>query len=134
MLDKDVLRFIVVVRDLGMHRLPKKLEIAKSVVRANRLDGGKFEMNLFDPVPDDAMNSLEREVASFLDEQSKLYFWYRNIPHYGYYVHGCQKSRIYADFIFTTHDGDPSDFLKVFVLETKGLHLRVCYGLRYGSK
>jgi hypothetical protein len=23
---------------------------------------------------------LEREVASFLDEQSQLYFWYRNIP------------------------------------------------------
>jgi type III restriction enzyme len=124
MLDKDEMRFIVVVHDLGMHRLPKTLEVAKSTVKATRLDGNQFEMNLFDPVPADAMNSLEREVASFLDEQSQLYFWYRNIPHYGYYVQGWQKSRIYADFIFTTHGGDRSDFRKVFVLETKGLHLK----------
>ena len=124
MLAKDEMRFMVVVRDLGMHRMPKKLEVAKSVVKATRLDGSQFEMNLFDPVPEDALNSLEREVASFLDEQSQLYFWYRNIPHYGYYVQGWQKSRIYADFIFTTHDGDQSDFRKVFVLETKGLHLK----------
>jgi len=124
MLDKDEMRFIVVMHDLGMRRLPKKLEVAKSAVKATRLDGNQFEMNLFDPVPADAMNSLEREVASFLDEQSQLYFWYRNIPHYGYYVQGWQKLRIYADFIFTTHGGDRSDFRKVFVLETKGLHLK----------
>lgn len=124
MLDMDELRFIVVVRDLGMHRIPKKMQVPKSVVKATRLDGSQFEMNLFDPVPEDAMNSLEREVASFLDEQSQLYFWYRNIPHYGYYVQGWQKSRIYADFIFTAHGGDRCDFRKVFVLETKGLHLR----------
>jgi type III restriction enzyme len=39
-------------------------------------------------------------------------------------VQGWQKSRIYADFVFTTHDGNRSDFRKVFVLETKGLHLK----------
>ncbi len=124
MLDKDELRFIVVMRDLGMHRVPKKLQVPKSVVKATRLDGSQFEMNLFDPVPEDAMNSLEREVASFLDEQSHLYFWYRNIPHYGYFVQGWQKSRIYADFIFTTNGGGKGKFRKVFVLETKGLHLK----------
>jgi len=81
-------------------------------------------MNLFDPVPADSLNSLEREVASFLDEQGPLYFWYRNIPHRGYYVQGWQKPRIYADFIFTSHGGDQADFREVFVLETKGLHLK----------
>jgi type III restriction enzyme len=124
MLEKDETRFMVVTRDLGMHRLPKKLEVAKSAVKATRLDGSQFEMNLFEPVPADALNSLEREVASFLDEQSQLYFWYRNIPHYGYYVQGWQKSRIYADFIFATHGGEAGGFRKVFVLETKGLHLK----------
>ena len=59
-----------------------------------------------------------------MDEQSQLYFWYRNIPHHGYYVQGWQKSRIYADFIFTLHAGDKADYRKVFVLETKGLHLK----------
>src|SRR6266404_5287062 len=119
MLEADEMRFILVMRDLGMHRLPKKLELAKSAVKAARLDGSQFEMNLFDPVPDDALNSLEREGASFLDEQSQLYFWYRNIPRRGYYVQGWQKSRIYADFVFTTHDGDRSDFRKVFVLRSE---------------
>ena len=49
------------------------------------------------------------EVASFLDGQGPLYFWYRNVPHRGYYVQGWQKSRIYADFIFTTTGGDKKD-------------------------
>ena len=58
------MRFMVVVRDLGMHRLPKKVEVPKSAVKATRLDGSQFEMNLFDPVPADSLNSLEHEVAS----------------------------------------------------------------------
>jgi len=124
MLQNDEMRFMVVARDLGMHRLPKKEEVPKSVVKATRMDGSQFEMSLFDPVPADGLNSLEREVASFLDEQGPLYFWYRNVPHRGYYVQGWQKSRIYADFIFTTSGGDKKGYRKVFVLETKGLHLK----------
>jgi len=124
MLEKDEMRFMVVVRDLGMQRLPKTEPVAKSAVRATRLDGSQFEMNLFDPVAAEGLNTLEREVASFLDEQGPLYFWYRNVPHRGYYVQGWQKSRIYADFIFTTTGDDKKDYRKVFVLETKGLHLK----------
>jgi hypothetical protein len=66
MLENDEMRFMVVMRDLGMHRLPQKLEVPKSVAKATRLDGSQFEMNLFDPVAADSLNSLEREVASFL--------------------------------------------------------------------
>jgi len=124
MLEGDEMRFMVVAHDLGMHRLPKKLEIPKTVTKATRLDGSQFEMNLFDPLPADSLNSLEHEVASFLDEQGPLYFWYRNLPRRGYYVQGWQKPRIYADFIFTTNGGDTPDYRKVFVLETKGLHLK----------
>jgi len=124
MLEDDSMHFMVVARDLGTNRLPKKLGMAKSVPKATRLDGSQFEMNLFDPVPSDSLNSLEREVASFLDEQSRLYFWYRNIPRRGHYVQGWQKSRIYADFIFTSNDGNKRDYRNVFVLETKGLHLK----------
>ncbi len=124
MLESDEMRFMVVVHDLGMNRLPKKLEIPKSVMKATRMDGSQFEMNLFDPVSADSLNSLEREVASFLDEQGPLYFWYRNIPHRGYYVQGWQKPRIFADFIFTATGGIKADYRKVFLLETKGLHLK----------
>lgn len=124
MLDTDEMRFIVVARELGMHRLPKKVTMPKPVERAVRMDGSQLLLNLFDPVPKDDLNELEHEVASFLDEQSRLYFWYRNVPRTGYYLQGWQKSRIYADFIFTVRDGDRKDFRKVFVLETKGLHLK----------
>lgn len=126
LLDEDRMRFMVVLHDLGMNRLPKQIEIQKSAIRATRLDGNQFMLNLYDPVPSDTLNSLEHDVATFLDGQSKLYFWYRNIPHRGYYVQGWQKSRIYADFIFTAQDAGESrkDYRKVFVLETKGLHLK----------
>jgi type III restriction enzyme len=124
LLEEDEMRFMVVLHDLGMNRLPPKTDIPKNVTRANRLDGSQFLLNLFDPVPADDLNSLERQVASFLDEQSRLYFWYRNIPRRDYYVQGWQRSRIYADFIFTIHDQDENDYRKVFVLETKGLHLK----------
>jgi type III restriction enzyme len=124
LLSEDKMRFMVVLRDLGMNRLPRQMEIQKQVVRATRLDGDQFRLNLFDPVEADSLNSLEREVASFLDEQSRLYFWYRNVPHHGYYVQGWQKSRIYADFIFTMQDGKEEEYRKVFVLETKRQHLK----------
>jgi len=126
LLDEDKMRFMVVLHDLGMNRLPKEIGIPKTSIKAARLDGNQFALNLYDPVPLDSLNSLEHGVASFLDEQSRLYFWYRNIPHRGYYVQGWQKSRIYADFIFTTQDGGDGkkDYRKVFVLETKGVHLK----------
>lgn len=124
LLDEDKMRFMVVAHDLGINRLPKRIEVPKSVVKATRLDGNQFELNLFDPVPADSMNELEREVASFLDEQSRLYFWYRNIPHKGYYVQGWQRSKIYADFVFAAAGDKKADYRKVFVLETKGLHLK----------
>ncbi len=126
LLEEDKLRFMVVANDLKMNRLPQSIEIPRQLVKATRLDGNQFVLNLFDPVPDDSLNSLERGVASFLDEQSQLYFWYRNIPHHGYYVQGWQKSRIYADFIFATQapGSGGKDYRKVFVLETKGRHLQ----------
>jgi type III restriction enzyme len=126
LLEKDAMRFMVVMNNLGMNRPPKTIAIPKQVIRATRLDGNQFELNLYDPVPSDTLNSLERGVASFLDGQSQLYFWYRNIPHHGYYVQGWQKSRIYADFIFTTQvtGSRKKDYRKVFVLETKGMHLK----------
>jgi type III restriction enzyme len=41
-------------------------------------------------------------------------------------VQGWRRSRIYADFIFTALGSaeEETDYRKVFVLETKGLHLK----------
>lgn len=125
LLEKDEMRFMVVARDLHMNRLPKEVEVPKgNFMRATRLDGSQFLLDLFDPVPADSLNTLEHEVASFLDEQSRLYFWYRNLPHRGFFVQGWQRGRIFADFIFTIVGDKKSDYRQVFILETKGLHLK----------
>ncbi|MBI2899616.1 MAG: DEAD/DEAH box helicase family protein [Planctomycetes bacterium] len=124
LLEADDMRFMVVTRDLRMNRLPKKIMVPKTSEWATRKDSSPFQLSLFDRMPAEDFNELEREVATFLDEQSRLYFWFRNTPGRNYYVQGWQKSRIYADFLFASRDGDARDFHKVFVLETKGLHLR----------
>lgn len=126
LLDEEEMRFMVVLHELGMNRPPKEVVIRRPFVKATRLDGNQFVLNLYEPMAADSLNSLEREVASFLDGQTRLYFWYRNIPNRGYYVQGWQKSRIYADFIFTSRGVGKTngDYREVFVVETKGLHLK----------
>src|SRR5204862_5443013 len=66
------------------------------------------------------------KVATYLDTQERLFFWYRNRTRQGYYVQGWKPHRIFADFIFTLKPDEPDDqdpFHRVFVTETKGLHL-----------
>jgi type III restriction enzyme len=63
--------------------------------------------------------------TSFLhpDDQDKLLFWYRNIPKQDYGIQGWRKHRVFADFIFTDK-ANGNGFNRVFVVETKGLHLK----------
>ena len=49
LLDEDEMRFMVVMRDLGMNRAPARIEIPKTVRKATRLNGDQFELNLYDP-------------------------------------------------------------------------------------
>ncbi len=133
LLDDETLRFLVVadhladdpLRDTAFTRLPGSLESAPGRL-ANRDDGAPLQRNLFDPLYESDLNGLEQQVATFLDRQERLYFWYRNRPRQDYYVQGWKRGRIYADFIFTLKpdapDGD-APFRQVFVVETKGLHL-----------
>jgi type III restriction enzyme len=128
LLGQHRMRFMVVADDLGFNRLPKKVEVAPGEKRATRLDGNQFMLSLFEHVPNDSMNSLEHQVASYLDEQENLFFWYRNASRRDYSVQGWKRGRIFADFIFTasrehTREGDP--YHDVFVIETKGLHLKL---------
>ena len=64
-------------------------------------------------------------MATFLDQQERVFFWYRNRARHDYYVQSWKRGRIYADFIFTLKPDDPDaadPFHQVFVVETKGLH------------
>lgn len=131
LLKKDEMRFILVGDDLGLeHGLPNRLP--KTIVRepgekkATRDGGDQFELDLFNFVPAEGLNTLEQRVATYLDEQEDLLlFWYRNRSRRDYAVQGWKRGRIYADFIFATKaDESPEEFDRVFVVETKGLHLK----------
>lgn len=133
LLDAGLMRFMVVTDDLSFHRLPTAIE-APPAKQANREDGAPYQHNLFDWTAEDDLNGLENKVATYLDRQERLFFWYRNRARKDYYVQGWQRGRIYADFIVTLQpdEADSSDaFHQVYVLETKGLHLKQADDTKY---
>ena len=133
LLETGEMRFIVAAEDLGFTRLPRQIKTAPGR-QANREDGGQYLLNLFDRTDENELNALENRVATFLDQQERLFFWYRNRARQDYYVQGWKRGRIYADFIFTLKPDDPDTtdaYHQVFVVETKGLHLKEAADTEY---
>ena len=123
MLAAGTMRFLVVMDDLKLNRLPRTIDTTMGK-QANREDGGQYLLNLFERTHEDELNGLENKVATYLDRQEQLFFWYRNRARKDYYVQGWKRGRIYADFIFTLRpdEADVDDeFHQVFVMETKGI-------------
>jgi type III restriction enzyme len=76
-------------------------------------------------VPEENFNTVEKAVAWFLEDQDKLLWWYRNLSRQDYAIQGWKKYRIYPDFVFSEMDGrNNTEYDKIFVVETKGLHLK----------
>ncbi|MBI3291403.1 MAG: hypothetical protein HYZ73_01120 [Elusimicrobia bacterium] len=118
------LRFLMLKDDPG-YRLPSKLRMRQGAHILNCQDGRPLQQSLFEFVADDGFNATERAVAWYLEEQGKLLWWYRNLARQDYSIQGWQRHRIYPDFILS--EADPknrSDYDKVFVVETKGVHLK----------
>ena len=127
LLDTGVMRFMVIADELAFTRPPPTIESRDGSKQANRDDGVPFMRSLFERTSEDEMNRLEASVATYLDRQEHLFFWYRNRPRKDYFVQGWKRGRIYADFIFTLKADEPNThdaFHQVFVMETKGLHLK----------
>ena len=128
------LRFLVVAEDLNFNRLPTEIEVPRAR-QANREDGAPYQHNLFDITTEDDLNQFENKVATYLDQQARLFFWYRNRARKDYYVQGWRPRRIYADFIVTLRGDEPGapddDFHQVFVVETKGVHLKAAEDTEY---
>lgn len=101
LLEKGTMRFMVVTDEFTW-RLPKTLTIPEREPRANSEIGKPYQISLFEDMPASGFNDLERSVATFLDSQEQLFFWYRNRSRHDYFVQAWQPHRIYADFIFTT--------------------------------
>lgn len=125
LLETGDIRFLVVAENLEFNRLPRSVKTVKEK-QANREDGAQYELNLMAWTNEDELNGLENKVATYLDQQERLFFWYRNRARKDYYVQGWKRGKIYADFIVTLRPDEPDvgdEFHKVFVLETKGIHL-----------
>lgn len=116
-------RFVVVGKDFGFS-MPWKIPVHSGVEILRRRDGTPVQQNLFDYVPSEFFNELERPVAYFLDDQSRLFFWYRNRSRADYGIQAWKKDKIYPDFIFTVTEEEKKDSVeKIYIVETKGIHL-----------
>ncbi len=119
------------VSDKGGFLLPHRIKV-KSNRQITRGDGSQIQQSLFDKVPKENLNELEYQVAIYLDEQEKLLWWYRNMSRQDYHIQGWKRNKIYPDFIAASISSslkekgawDEADYDTVYVLETKGIHLK----------
>jgi len=119
--DKRLCFFLIT--DKGGFTLPSRIKV-KSNKQLVRNDNTPIQKSLFDYVPDENFNELERSVAIYLDEQERLLWWYRNMSRQDYHIQGWKRSRIYPDFVSADTQADNDDYGTVYVLETKGIHLK----------
>lgn len=124
LLQKNLLRFIVIGKEFRFS-FPETIKIKVTSKPLLNQDGMPLQRSLFEYVPEDELNETERAVAWYLEDQDRLFFWYRNIPRRDYAIQGWRKQKIYPDFIFTEADSQNGvEHEKVFIAETKGLHLK----------
>ena len=124
LIKEKVLQFLIIRSTVGI-KLPDTKIIDNGSKTLTKADGQPLQRSLFDFVPEDEFNSAEQNVAWYLEDQEKLLWWYRNMSRQDYYIQGWRKNKIYPDFIFTEMDAaDNTAFSKVFVIETKGIHLK----------
>ncbi|MFT4202694.1 MAG: DEAD/DEAH box helicase family protein [Chitinophagaceae bacterium] len=117
--DKKLCFFLI--ENKGGFVLPSRIKV-KSNKQLVRNDNTPIQKSLFDYVPEENINDLEKSVAIYLDEQEKLLWWYRNMSRQDYHIQGWKRNKIYPDYIAANKYND--DYRTVYVLETKGIHLR----------
>jgi len=83
------------------------------------------QFSLFDYRAAD-FNEVERDVVLYLDHQTWVVAWLRNFVKVGYSLQGWHPNKVYPDFmVFSNRNANPTaEFNEVYVLETKGLHLK----------
>jgi len=124
LIEKKSLWFFLLSEKAG-YRLPTRIKVKHSAKPLFRPDYSQLQRSLFEFVPEEYFNDTEKSIAVYLDEQEKLLWWYRNLSRLDYYIQGWRKYKIYPDFIFTdSADKKPDEYNKVYVVETKGTHLK----------
>jgi type III restriction enzyme len=124
MLQKDKMRFLIIGNNFDW-TFPKAITVEPTSRTLNRKDGRPLQLSLFEFVREEDFNETEKAVAWYLEGQRRLFFWYRNRSRQDYSIQGWRQHRIYPDFILAAGDkGTKDDCEQVYVVETKGLHLK----------
>ncbi len=87
--DKQI-RFLMLKDDCS-YRLPSKMKIRKSSKRLTCRDGSPLQRSLFEIVAEDELNDTEKAVAWYLEEQERLFWWYRNLSRQDYAIQGWRR-------------------------------------------
>lgn len=123
LIDEKKLCFFL-LKESGIYQVPSRITI-KGNHQLNRSNGTSIQKSLFEQYVEEEFNETEKQVAVYMDEQEKLLWWYRNISKQGYHIQGWRKNKIYPDFIAAGKDkNDETKYDTIYVLETKGNHLR----------
>lgn len=123
LIEDKVLHFFI--EETTGYLLPRRIKVSETSRRLTRDTGEPIQMSIFEYYPEEDFNEMEKKVAVYLDKQEKLLWWYRNLARANYYVQGWKKNKIFPDFILAKKSEDnDNDYSKVYVVETKGLHLK----------
>lgn len=118
------LKFMVIGNNFGF-QMPKTVIVKTNSKPLVSSSGAPLQQSLLEFVTDEQFNETEKNVAWYLEDHEKMYFWYRNVARQDYFVQGWRKQKVYPDFLFTERaTNKTTGFDKVFVVETKGVHLK----------
>ena len=106
------------------YQLAQTLEInlASGARRLMHPHGDLLDRNLFDPVYEGEFNTLEKDFALYIDQQSAVRWWHRIAVKQDYFLQGWRRDRIYPDFLACLQRRDDSP-QRLIIFETKGQHL-----------
>jgi type III restriction enzyme len=99
--------------------VPDRVKVHADARKLTNARGDQPARTLFDYVLEDDFNETEKAVALYLDQQEEILWWYRNRAKLDYGLQGWRRGRVFADFV-AMRNLHPT----VYVLETKGLHLK----------
>ena len=124
LVNEKKLRFLLLKEDAG-YRLPSTIAMRKGARKLTREDNSPLQLSLFEQVAEESVNTDEQSVAWYFEKQERLLWWYRNLSRQDYRIQGWRKHGIYPDFIASrVCTTDKTDFSEVFVVESKGIHLK----------
>ena len=98
-------------------------------------DGSPLQLSLFDRTYEKHYNTLEKQVAWYLDEHQAIKWWHRMVARQSstdYHLQGWQKRKIWPDFL--AYAVSQSKGQKYVILETKGEHLKGNDDTQYKKK